>query len=145
MLQYLASGIILGLSAGMAPGPILALVITETLKHSMKEGIKVSLVPLITDFPIIVLSLLLVGQLARFESVLGLISIAGSLFVLYLAYESFQSINTSIHPSDETPRSLQKGVLANLLNPHPYLFWITVGAPLILKATEMSTAVAAAF
>ncbi len=145
MLQYLASGTILGLSAGMAPGPILALVITETLKYSIKEGIKVSMVPLITDFPIIVFSLFLVGQVAQFEPLLGGISIAGFLFVMYLAYESFQTTEATIYPREGAPKSMQKGILANLLNPHPYLFWITVGAPIILKATDISSLAAAAF
>ncbi len=34
------------------------------------------------------------------------------------------------------PRSLKKGIVANLLNPHPYLFWITVGAPTAIKARQ---------
>ncbi|MBU1248362.1 MAG: LysE family translocator, partial [Proteobacteria bacterium] len=32
--------------------------------------------------------------------------------------------------------SLGKGVLTNFLNPHPYLFWLTVGAPLLFSAHE---------
>ncbi|MBA4395120.1 MAG: hypothetical protein C0407_16340, partial [Desulfobacca sp.] len=27
-----------------------------------------------------------------------------------------------------------KGALVNALSPHPYIFWLTVGAPIILKA-----------
>jgi threonine/homoserine/homoserine lactone efflux protein len=36
--------------------------------------------------------------------------------------------------SHDSANSLRKGVLTNLLNPHPYVFWITVGVPFILKA-----------
>ena len=43
------------------------------------------------------------------------------------------------------PRSLLKGVLANALNPHPYLFWITVGAPLMLKALNLGVPALIAF
>jgi threonine/homoserine/homoserine lactone efflux protein len=32
--------------------------------------------------------------------------------------------------------SLRKGVITNLLNPHPYLFWIGVGAPLLVRGYQ---------
>jgi threonine/homoserine/homoserine lactone efflux protein len=39
--------------------------------------------------------------------------------------------------SNSARRSLQKGILTNFLNPHPYLFWITVGAPTMVKAQQV--------
>ena len=33
-----------------------------------------------------------------------------------------------------SPQSLTKGALVNALSPHPYLFWIMVGGPIILNA-----------
>ena len=63
MLQFIATGTILGASAGVAPGPLLTLVVAETLKHNIKEGIKVSLAPIITDMPIIILSLFLLEKI----------------------------------------------------------------------------------
>ena len=42
---------------------------------------------------------------------------------------------TDLPSVDTVPaRSLQKGVIANFLNPSPYLFWISIGAPLIVNA-----------
>jgi threonine/homoserine/homoserine lactone efflux protein len=41
--------------------------------------------------------------------------------------------------------SFVKGIVVNLLNPAPYVFWLTVGAPLLLQAKEISWAVVAAF
>ncbi len=41
--EFLISGIILGLAAGTSPGPLLALVFSETLKYGKKEGIKIAL------------------------------------------------------------------------------------------------------
>jgi threonine/homoserine/homoserine lactone efflux protein len=42
-------------------------------------------------------------------------------------------------------RSIRKGIAINLLNPNPYVFWISVGTPTILKALETSPLHAAAF
>jgi len=56
MLNFLTIGTLLGLSAGLAPGPLLTLVISETLQHDIKSGVKVALAPFITDLPIIILT-----------------------------------------------------------------------------------------
>ncbi|MCD6225405.1 MAG: hypothetical protein J7K32_07820 [Deltaproteobacteria bacterium] len=53
MLTFLTAGTILGLSAGLIPGPLLTLVISETLRHNIKAGIKIAVAPLLTDLPII--------------------------------------------------------------------------------------------
>jgi len=133
MFSSIASGVILGLSAGLAPGPLLALVITQTLKHSVKEGMKVALAPLITDAPIIILSVLFLSKLNESDYVLGSISLVGGVYVLYLSYENIRTKTLHLETAEERPYSLRKGALVNALNPHPYLFWVTVGAPLIFR------------
>ena len=45
----------------------------------------------------------------------------------------------------EQPRSWFKGVVTNLLNPHPWLFWLTVGAAILARALAQSWRVAATF
>ena len=53
MWALLGQGILLGVSAGVSPGPLFALVIAETLHHGTKAGLRVALVPLVTDMPIV--------------------------------------------------------------------------------------------
>ena len=36
-------GIVFGLAAGLSPGPLITLVVSETLKNGKKEGIKVAI------------------------------------------------------------------------------------------------------
>ena len=145
MIASLSAGIVLGLSAGFGPGPLMTLVISQTLKHGIQEGVKVALAPLITDLPIILISTFVLAQIAGFRAILGLVSIIGGLFVTYLAYESFRTRNLDTSISDVEPRSLRKGAIVNALNPQPYLFWFSVGAPTIIKAWQESPFVAAAF
>ncbi|MFH0789570.1 MAG: LysE family transporter [Pseudomonadota bacterium] len=134
MIQFLSAGLLLGLSAGFSPGPLLTLVISQTLQHGIREGIKVALAPLITDLPIIGLSLLVLTRLTNFRTLLGVISILGGLFVLHLAYGSLRIKKLDQPVQDTAPQSLSKGALVNALSPHPYIFWLTVGSPIILKA-----------
>ena len=145
MLTFLTTGTILGLSAGIAPGPILALVISETLNHDKWAGIKVALAPIITDLPIIILTLFILSKLSGFNTILGIISLLGGCFILYLGFESMGTKGMSIQLGNSKPRSLQKGIVVNLLSPHPYLFWISVGGPLTAKALQQSIVSAAAF
>lgn len=70
-----AQGCVFGLAAGFTPGPTTTVVVAQTIRFGFLDGLKVAIAPLLTDAPIIVLSVLLVGQLARFESVLGVITL----------------------------------------------------------------------
>ena len=136
MLSALTAGVVFGLSAGLAPGPLLMLVITQTLRHNMREGMKVAVAPLITDLPIVSACLLILTRLAQYHGLLGLISCLGGFYVVSLAYETFRTRPVDLELQPVHPRSLRKGVLINALNPHPYVFWLTVGVPLVLKAWE---------
>ena len=133
MISSLTAGIVLGLSAGLAPGPLLALVITQTLRHSASEGIKVAMSPLVTDVPIILLSVFLLDRVASYREVLGIVSFIGACYVLYLSYESWNTGPFEVDSTQDRPKSLLKGSIVNALNPHPYFFWLTVGGPILLR------------
>jgi threonine/homoserine/homoserine lactone efflux protein len=145
MITALASGAFLGLSCGPAPGPLLALLLAQTLPHGPREGCKIALTPLVTDAPIILVALVLAAKLAELRPVLGIVSIAGGVFVLYLAWDSFRPARLDAEVPAEPPRSWSKGILTNLLSPHPWLFWLTVGAAILAKAIAQSWLVAVAF
>jgi threonine/homoserine/homoserine lactone efflux protein len=145
MMTALATGVLLGLSAGLAPGPLLALVLAQTLRHGAREGCKIALTPLVTDAPIIVLALFVATRLAKVHSWLGMVSIAGGAFVLYLAWDCFRSVRVRVEAPAAHPGSWFKGILTNLLNPHPWFFWLTVGAATLGKAMAQSWLAALAF
>ena len=137
MLHFLSIGVVLGLSAGFSPGPLLMLVISETLHHGTSSGVKVALSPVITDLPVILVTLLVMVKVSGYHGILGAVSLAGGVFVLYTGYESLRTPAGAPDLPKELPRSLQKGVLTNFLSPHPYLFWMTVGAPVLTKSLNV--------
>ena len=125
-----------GLSAGFAPGPLLTLVITQTVHYSAREGVKVAVAPLLSDVPIVLAAFFILNKLANLGPVLGIISVVGGFYVLYLACETYATGPVTIDSERVQPKSLRKGAMVNFLNPHPYLFWVTVGVPMILKARQ---------
>ena len=135
----------MGLSAGFAPGPLLTLVISETLQHDIKAGVKVAVAPVITDLPIILLTLFILAKLSGFHEVLGIISCMGGSFVLYLGWQSMVTKGVELDLQEIRPNSLIKGIIVNTLNPHPYLFWFSVGGPTVTKAMKLGMVAPLAF
>jgi len=137
-LTFPAMGAFFGLTAGISPGPLLALVITETLKHNKTEGFKVAIAPLITDLPIIMVTYFIFSGLSHFSLVVSLISFSGGIYFAYLGYETLKLKGLNLETGNLAPDSLKKGITANFLNPNPYIFWLTAGIPTACKAYEIS-------
>lgn len=138
-LPFLISGVLFGLAAGILPGPLLTLVISETVRHNKKAGILVASAPVLTDVPIILLSVFVLAKLSDFHLLLGLLSVGGALFIAYLAYESITIKGVELNLDNIKTQSLRKGVITNFLSPHPYMFWVAVGAPIVLKAYKINS------
>jgi threonine/homoserine/homoserine lactone efflux protein len=113
---------------------MLTLVLSHALRYRIREGCKVALAPLLTDPPIIGAAVVLSVHIRDMQPLLAGLSLLGALYLLYLGYETMQVTGEALHPDQTNPQSLLKGVLTNYLNPHPYLFWFTVGAPLLSGA-----------
>jgi threonine/homoserine/homoserine lactone efflux protein len=133
-VDALLLGLSLGLGAGLAPGPLLALVIRSTLQDGIAAGARVAFSPLVTDVPIIVLAVVLASSLP--EAALGALGIVGGVFVIWLGVEALRE---SPAPAEAAigaaspQRDLLRGALTNALSPHPWMFWITVGAPILAE------------
>jgi threonine/homoserine/homoserine lactone efflux protein len=127
-------GLSLGLGAGVAPGPLLALVIRTTLQDGAGAGIRVAFSPLLTDVPIIALALVLAASLP--EAALGALGIAGGAFVIWLGVEALRESPAQVEAAAGAAapqRDLLRGALTNALSPHPWVFWLTVGAPILAQ------------
>lgn len=135
----------LGLSAGFSPGPLLSLVLSQTLRHGPVEGVKVALAPVITDAPIILLCWLALSRLAGAPTVLGLVSLVGAALLVQYGLACFKAPPPDAGAADVAPRSILRGVAANFTNPHPYLFWMAVGVPLLLEAVGSGATAVALF
>jgi len=149
-MEYLIQGLLLGLGVGLAPGPLLALVISASLRGGTSHGLRVALSPLITDLPIIVISLFILRQINN--SALGFLSIVGTIVLFYFAYESWMAGKNN--PQDfikegksigSTKTTLFKAILTNFVNPSAWLFWMTAGGTLLVSGWNNSLLDAAGF
>ena len=130
------AGLLLGTPSGFAPGPMLLLIISETLRHGKRAGAKVACIPLVTDAPIVLTSGLLFTQITNMNILLGGISVFGSIFLLNLGIKSIRAANSEFRDCTPRPLLLKEIMVANLANPNPYLFWFTVGGPLMVRSFQ---------
>lgn len=145
MLYYLATGALLGLGAGFSPGPLLALVISETLRRGVAAGIRVALAPLVTDLPIIALVVLGLGHLVHDSMLPGVLAVIGGMLVIYMGVGELRKTEEVVVEVRPESHPLRRGILVNALSPYPYLFWLGVGGPMIFKAWGQHPAAPFAF
>jgi threonine/homoserine/homoserine lactone efflux protein len=137
---YLTQGLVLGLYAALIPGPFQFFLFSQTLRVGWRRTLPAALAPLISDGPIILLFLLVLSQAP--DWFLSVLRIVGGLFILYLAWGAFSTYRTPdvvIAPTARAARqSIYKATLMNLLNPNVYIFWGTIGAPIVLDGWQTS-------
>ena len=148
--RFFLQGAALGLSAAATPGSLQTLLISETLLGGFKRGARITLAPLITDAPIIIAVQLILNQMPPL--VLQVLSIAGGLFVLYLAWGLLKQWRSGAQVTSNVEgarpigwKGLWRAAIVNWLNPNPYLFWTLVGGPTLIAALNQSMAYGVAF
>lgn len=150
--EVLLQGLALGLAASASPGPFQAYLINQALANGFRGAAPVAFAPLIADIPIVLASLLLLDQLS--SEFLRFITIAGGIFVLYMAYSLWKSwrANRNVASAEGTQAlpgtvrgSLGRGIIMNLFSPGPYTFWFLVSGPILVAALRESTGSGLAF
>jgi len=136
-LEFFVSGMIFGLAVGIFPGPLLALIFSETLKHRKKEGIKIALSPLVTELPIVFFVSLTLSNLVKYSLLIGIISLFGACYLVYLGLKNLRIRSSVFQVESAKEDVLRQGFIANLLNPNPYLFWLSIGGPKILESLDI--------
>ena len=129
----MATGALLGLAGGLSPGPLTALVLSETLRHGRSAGAKVAVVPILTDGPLIAVVLIASAWVSDLERVVGGLGVIGAAVLLWLAWDTARA-DPPVARADGPTGSLRKALLTNVANPHPYLFWFGVGGPVLIAA-----------
>ena len=141
MMFYLLSGITYAFAAAVQPGPFQSYLISQTLSIGWRRTLPAAFAPLLSDGPIIVLTVILLSRIPGW--LINVLQCAGGIFLLSLAvhawktWKNFDSENIN-HPASSR-KTLIEAMLVNFLNPAPYLGWSLVMGPLLLKGWREST------
>ena len=141
MLTYVLLGATFAFAAVAQPGPLQAYLIAQATIHGWRRTLPAALSPLLSDGPIALIVLLLLGRLS--VGAQQILRAAGGVLLLYLAWSTYRQwrrpsqLNAG---SAGTPRTVAQAVLVNLLNPNPYLGWALVLGPNAVAAWRHSPA-----
>ncbi|MBE2224148.1 MAG: LysE family transporter [Anaerolineae bacterium] len=140
MFAYLTRGLVLGFSAAAQPGPFQAYLLSQTIANGWRRTLLAAFAPLLSDGPIILLVLLVLTRTP--DWFLNGMQVLGGLFLLYLAWGAYRSykntVSLAVPPVNVTNQSIVKAALMNGLSPNPYIFWGTIGGPLLIAGWRQS-------
>jgi threonine/homoserine/homoserine lactone efflux protein len=144
-IAFLVEVAIISLSGALAPGPLTASTATLGAQRGWRAGLLVSIGHTIVEFPLVIAISL--GVLAAFTSspeaslILGLIG--GVFLVCFGLMTGRDAVHAELPKSTET-RSLKTygaplsvGMTLSAFNPYFIIWWIGVGAPLIMEAISL--------
>jgi threonine/homoserine/homoserine lactone efflux protein len=142
LLNFAATVIILSASGALAPGPLFVVTITHGAKSGAKSGIMFSIAHSIVEFTIVMLLALGLLSVANEPAVRLAVGVAGG--AALIVFGTMQ-IRSSLHENDETKTEKRTtrnlfliGVALTGLNPYFIIWWLTIGANLILLALEFA-------
>jgi threonine/homoserine/homoserine lactone efflux protein len=143
LFSFVVTVIILTASGALAPGPLFFATITHGTKHGAKSGLIFSIAHTVVEFLLIMLlalGLLTVASEPIVKMVIGLIG-----GIVLIAFGTIQIRNSIIsNPEDlKKPKASYRhlfilGLAFTGLNPYFILWWLTVGAQLIIIALEFA-------
>jgi len=140
----LLAGAVLGLSSAAAPGPFQAYVLAQSIRAGAGRTLPVTLVPLVSDPPVIATVLLALSQVPA--GLLRALQIGGGAIVLWLAASTLRA---ALRPppagAPTPPRGFLRAVLLNLTNPNAWLFWSAVGGPTLASGWRSAPRLGLAF
>ena len=137
ILGLAIAGATLGIVEGIKPGPLLTMVIRETLSGGLRAGLWTAAAPIFTDGPLVIFSLFAAAWIATNPSALLVITLAGAIFLAQMGYECFGLEPPNMDEDAPPPTgSFLRGIITNLLNPNVYVFWFLIGGPLMASAAD---------
>lgn len=136
LLSAVLPALILGLAAGMAPGPYTTMVVATGLERGFRAALPLAMAPFVTDLaPLLLTSLLLTSLPPRTVGIMGWV---GGIVVVAIGLRL-----VTRHWSRADPRTSKDGgpatvrfwhvVAGTVLSPAPWIFWLGLGTPLFLR------------
>lgn len=133
-MESLLLGMTVGLFAGFIPGAFSTVVATTALERGLGPGLKVAVIPVVTETVVMLVAVLVLSQLP--VGVFRWIGITGGVLLLLMAWKMVRDAEGA-DPFGAEIRSHRghflRVALFGVLAPGPWAFWFIVGGPLLLN------------
>lgn len=145
LLNFVATVILITASGALAPGPLFFITISQGAKTGAKTGLVFSIAHTLIEFTLIMLFALGLLSIVNPHPIKITIGVAGGIVLLIFGAKQLCDslkfeIKKKIKPRNTTTRNLLLlGLAFTGLNPFFILWWLTVGANLILLSLEFAS------
>ncbi|SFS01134.1 Threonine/homoserine/homoserine lactone efflux protein [Halomicrobium zhouii] len=128
----LVGGMVFGLALAAPPGPMNAVIATESVLRGWSAGFRAGLGAMLADVCFFLLALVgLVAFVQRSPAVRTVLFVAGGLLMLYFAYGAVASARSFVDDDVDEGKGFRKAFVLALTNPFQIAFWLTVGVGLL--------------
>lgn len=133
---FLAQAAVISLSGVMAPGPMTAVTIGQGNKRA-ESGVFIAIGHALVEVPLVVAIYFGMGSFLKHDPVQAGIGLVGGAFLVFMGISMIRGAARPVHDSPGSSRSpIISGVLLSAGNPYFLIWWISVGAFLVFRASE---------
>lgn len=136
ILSDLLTALLMGITGGLIPGPIIILVFKETISNSSLSFRSLIKYPIYTAISEAVIGVTLIGITYIYQvpqGIFHILSIIGSLILVHLAFQIFKSTKVDLEMHPTRIISFSYIFFLMVFNGPVWLFWLTVCLPLSQK------------
>jgi threonine/homoserine/homoserine lactone efflux protein len=135
LITFIFGAIIISLSGVMAPGPMTAVTIGKG-NESPHAGVMIAIGHGIIEFPLMAFIFFGFGYLFNINYVKSVIMFIGGIILFLLALSMLNNFkkNQEVFSNNNQKSSLLTGILLSAGNPYFLLWWVFIGAPIILQS-----------
>jgi threonine/homoserine/homoserine lactone efflux protein len=150
LLWITSSSFLAALSGAVAPGPVFALVASESIKNGKMAGPLIVLGHFIIECIVILMAFMGLQVLLKSEDVKATVGCVGGAVLIYMglklmldAFRLRLEVNPVSHVAVEVKRIqiyrlIFSGFLASCSNPYFFLWWVFTGFPIMFSSLSMA-------
>ena len=132
---FLFSVVVISTSGVLSPGPLLAAAVAKG-REDRNAGVLISVGHGVVEFPLMILIYLGFSRFFTGSLVRSFIGIGGGLVLFYMGYDMIRARKSmGSEAGGLSYGSVFAGIFTSVSNPYFVLWWITVGAALIVAAS----------
>lgn len=143
IISFIFTVVLVTASGALAPGPLFFETISQGAKTGAKSGLIFSIAHTVVEFSLIMLfalGLITISKTPGVKFIIG--ALGGIVLILFGTFQIFKSYKSKIDKNIEKKPSDHRlfliGIIFTGLNPYFIIWWLTVGAQLIIIAFEFA-------
>ena len=135
ILWAVLAGTGIGLSLATPPGPVNAIIASQTVTRSWRAGFLVGMGATTADTIFLAVSIVAHSVVASMQGWVPIIALLGAGVMAYFAWNTVRAFRRAIDITESKPeehaKSYATGLSVNITSPYPILWWLTAGLILI--------------